>query len=145
LHYALLWSGVSSNTAARLAKHATATAGATRAELAAAASAVAATWRGGQAADIGTALHDYAAALRRFDVEHDLGIYAAGHAALADAGESHGVVYKPCGAGGGDLGIAIATDSAALAGFVALAEQQAFRHLPMAIEVRGLRNDGELL
>jgi phosphomevalonate kinase len=145
LHYALLWSGVSSNTVARLARLAAATAGATRTELATAAGAVATTWHGGQAADISAALRDYAATLRRFDAEHGLGIYAAGHAALADAGESCGVVYKPCGAGGGDLGIAIATDSAALAGFVALAQQQAFRHLPMAIEVRGLRNDGELL
>lgn len=145
LHYALLWSGVGANTVVQLAKLANAAGGATRAELSMAASKVAAVWSGGAAADITNALRAYAVALRRFDAEYGLGIYAAGHGALASAAESCGVVYKPCGAGGGDLGIAIASDAAALKTLVAQAREHGFRHIAMEIETSGLRCDGELL
>jgi phosphomevalonate kinase len=145
LQFALLWSGVSSDTGAQLGKLAAAATGATRAELVAAAGEVASVWGGGRSSDVVDALRVYATVLRRFDVEHGLGIYDAGHAALAVAAESCGVVYKPCGAGGGDLGIVIACDAAAVAACVALAREQGFRHLPMAIAARGLSCDGELL
>jgi phosphomevalonate kinase len=142
LHYALLWSGVSTKTTAQLAKLAAATPGATRAELGSAASLVAAAWPAGRATDIIDALHDYTVALRRFDAEHELGIFDAGHGDLATVAESCGVLYKQSGAGGGDLGIAIATDAVALAAFVVLARDQGFRQLPMAIDASGLRLEG---
>ena len=142
LHYALLWSGVSANTTAQLGKLAAVAAGVSRAELGTAAGAVAAAWSGGQVTPIISALRRYAAALRRFDDEHGLGIYDAGHAGLATAAESCDVVYKPCGAGGGDLGIAVADEVAAIDAFVALARDHGFRQMPMAIEASGLRCEG---
>jgi phosphomevalonate kinase len=142
LHYALLWSGVSANTPAQLHKLAAAARGVTRAELGAVASEVVAAWRGGQVAAIINSLRVYTAALHRFDVEHELGIFAAGHAALVTAAESSGVLYKPCGAGGGDLGIVFATEEAAIDAFVALARNHGFRQVTAAIDASGLRCDG---
>ena len=43
--------------------------------------------------------------LRQFSIDHDLGIFDAGHDELADLAASVDLVYKPCGAGGGDIGI----------------------------------------
>ena len=148
LHYALLWSGVAANTGeqlARLANFGSVAAGTMRAELVAAANDVAKIWSDGQVAEIIAALHAYTAVLRRFDADHELGIFAAGHAELASKADLSGVVYKPCGAGGGDLGIAIASDAAAITAFIATAREQNFKHLRMAIEATGLRCDGERL
>jgi phosphomevalonate kinase len=142
LHYALLWSGVSANTPAQLQKQAAAARGVRRAELGAAAGEVVAAWRGGQVAAIINSLRAYTAALRRFDVEHELGIFAAGHAALGAAAESSGVLYKPCGAGGGDLGIVLATEDAAIDAFLVPARKHGFRRVPAAIDADGLRCDG---
>ncbi|MDH5303168.1 MAG: hypothetical protein OEW64_03630 [Gammaproteobacteria bacterium] len=142
LHYALLWSGVSANTTAQLTRLAATAAGSTRAGLCAAASKVAATWPGGQSTDIIAALHEYAAALRRFDDEHALGIHDAGHAGLAEAAESCGVVYKPCGAGCGDLGIVMASDRAAVDTFASRAQAHGFTRVRMSVDMSGLRRDG---
>ncbi|MEM7216837.1 MAG: hypothetical protein AAF515_00635 [Pseudomonadota bacterium] len=49
----------------------------------------------------------YAAALEAMDRSAGIGIYSAEHRDCQSAAEACGVVYKPCGAGGGDLGIAI--------------------------------------
>lgn len=143
LGYALLWSGVAADTGVKLATLANSGAHASREALVVAASSVATAWRGNSAADIVVALRSYTSALRSFDVDHELGIFHAGHAELADRAASSGIVYKPCGAGGGDLGIAIAEDPAALATFVATAGEYNFKHLRMAIETTGLRLDGD--
>lgn len=142
LHHALLWSGVSANTTTKLARLAAVPPGTTRAELAAAAGKVAAAWPGGRVSEIIAALHAFAVALRRFDTEHALGIHDAGHADLAGLADARGVLYKPCGAGGGDLGIVIASDRAALDAFVSGAQDYGFRQVHMAIEASGLRRDG---
>lgn len=144
LHYALLWSGVSASTAVQLEKLTRATRGGSRAALGAASADVAAAWQSNDAVAIFSTLRAYATVLQHFDDEHALGIYAAGHARLAAAAESCGVVYKPCGAGGGDLGIVIAADAGAIAAFSLLARDHGFRHMAMALEPTGLRCEGEL-
>jgi len=141
MHYALLWSGVSTSTTTKLARLAAVPPGTTRAELAAAAGKVATAWLGGRVSEIIAALHSYAAALRRFDTEHGLGIHDAGHAELAALADACGVLYKPCGAGGGDLGIVIASDEAAVDAFVSGVQDYGFRPVHMAIEANGLRRD----
>jgi phosphomevalonate kinase len=87
-------------------------------------------------------LSEYIATLRRFDLDHKLGIFDAGHAALADIADSLGVVYKPCGAGGGDLGIAISRDESELAAFVDSARQQNFKLMDLTIDATGVVVDG---
>jgi phosphomevalonate kinase len=62
----------------------------------------------------------------------DLGIFGTHHRRLYDLAPE-GVVYKPCGAGGGDFGIACALDPEVLAGFEAAAA--AAGHLPMRMEI----------
>ena len=54
------------------------------------------------------ALDDYADALRRLDRAAGLGIYTAAHRRAESLAKVHKLAYKPCGAGGGDIGAAFA-------------------------------------
>lgn len=142
LHYELLWSGQSSNTGAQLKKFASSKPHPSRAALFIAASEFAKVWRTGQADTIVTALGEYTTALQKFDVGHRLGIFDAGHAALTAKSKASDVVYKPCGAGGGDLGIAIAADESALAAFVGMAASHGFERIDLAIDPLGVAVEG---
>jgi phosphomevalonate kinase len=142
LRYALLWSGVPADTGAQLDKLNSAAAHGSRAELGGSAKAVAAAWKSGDAEQVMNGLSEYIATLRRFDVDHKLGIFDAGHAVLADTADSLELVYKPCGAGGGDLGIAISSDDAELAAFVDIARQQNFKLMDLAIDASGVVANG---
>jgi len=138
LAYALLWSGVAASTDQKLNQLARTGAGQARAELAIASARVAASWGAGSPVEILQELRAYTEALRKFDVDHRLGIFDAGHAELADAAASAGLVYKPCGAGGGDLGIVIANDASDIATFVDVARASNFRQMNMAIDETGI-------
>lgn len=52
----------------------------------------------------------YIEALQQLDHAADLGIYNDAHRQLAQLSGSLGLVYKPCGAGGGDVGMAVGFD-----------------------------------
>ena len=82
--------------------------------------------------------HRFVDVLRQFDVDHDLGIFDAGHRELADAAAERNVVYKPCGAGGGDTGIVFATDKQAIANFTDFAGEGGFQLLDVSLEQRGV-------
>ena len=84
-------------------------------------------------------LADYGAALRALDDAAHLHIYTQPHAILATIATDHGLVYKPCGAGGGDIGIAFGTDGGALASFRAAAEAANFHAPQMEIAPHGVR------
>ncbi len=135
------WSGVPARTADRLAAWSRAGASAERSALACAADDLAAAW--GQEDDEAAlaALATYSTVLAAFDRRHELGIFAAGHGELAAAGEACGVVYKPCGAGGGDVGMAVSVDAPALERFAAAATARGFVELPLAIDLRGAELD----
>lgn len=60
---------------------------------------------------------EYAELLVALGDAMDLQIMSAPHRRLAELGRDCGVVYKSCGAGGGDLGIALTTDPERLAAF----------------------------
>lgn len=64
---------------------------------------------------------DYARELAALGRAAGIDIVSDRHRVLARRAAAHGVVYKPSGAGGGDLGVALATDPAALAAFGAAA------------------------
>lgn len=144
LHYALLWSGRSSDTPAQLSKLAMVKPRASRQALATAAGTVASVWQGGRAAEVVAAVGEFTDSLQRFDVDHALGIFDAGHREMVAAAVSSDVVYKPCGAGGGDLGIAICEDEQALRAFVEAAKRQNFAPLPLSIEASGVEVEGSL-
>ena len=138
LHYALLWSGRSCSTTAQLQKLDGARSSDAVAELVMAAEDVAIAWRSNVVQRILTALQGYADALRHYDDENQLDIFSAGHAALTEQAASSQVVYKPCGAGGGDFGIAVADDSQKLLAFIAVAEAKGFERSDLAIDSAGM-------
>ena len=145
LHYALFWSGIAASTREKLDRLAVADASSSRGELCRIANGVAEAWSNSGSVEILGRLREFVSVLRRFDVDHELGIFDAGHAALADAAESFGVVYKPCGAGGGDIGIAIAADEADIEIFAREASKHNFTRLSLAIDTAGQLRDGEQL
>jgi len=59
----------------------------------------------------------YAAGIGELGAEAGLDIVSAPHRVLAEAGGRLGVVYKSCGAGGGDLGVALDADPDRLRAF----------------------------
>lgn len=138
LHYAVFWSGVAADTRSKLEQLQQQPATVARTALAAAAEQFAVVFREGSGPRIIDELSDYTNALRQFDVESGLGIFDAGHAHLADSAAAHGAVYKPCGAGGGDVGIAVAVAKDSLASFTDLAVTLGFRRLEMNLDLQGV-------
>lgn len=140
LRYRLLWSGKTVSTDAKLMKFAARSRRTADADLkSASTSVVDALERGGSAA-VMTTLSDYARALRHFDETHRIGIYAAGHRKLADLADGvEDLVYKPCGAGGGDIGVAVAPREEALHDFAKTAEAFGFSSLGLTIDPSGVQ------
>ena len=142
LEYALLWSGRPASTSEKLKKFDEARRGG-RSEtsisrLCDASEATALCWSSGETSELLAALHRYNDALMQFDVDHDLGIFNAGHQALADAAAKRSLVYKPCGAGGGDTGIVFATDKEAVAEFTDIAGESGYQLLDVSLEASGV-------
>ncbi len=77
-------------------------------------------------------LASYVEALDALDRAAGLGIFSTAHRRLQHLALDAGVVYKPCGAGGGDVGAAFAPDGTAAARFARLAADNGF--LPLALE-----------
>ncbi len=136
LGYALFWSKVPASTTAKLEHLSQQAPKQSRVALDEAATRTAAAWSAGSAADVIEAMHAYTERLRRFSVDHELGIFDAGHAQLVTA-PGDPVVYKPCGAGGGDVGIALAADAEALALFADRASTAGFERLDIEIDPQG--------
>lgn len=138
LRYAVLWSGRPAGTGHRIEafrksarRHGAATA------LSQAAEEILATWRRGETRAIMDGLSRYVRVLDAFDRDRDLGIFDAGHRELAGMGEGR-VVYKPCGAGGGDIGIAFAPEEDDLDEFVEKARAHGFERLNVVPDSRGV-------
>jgi phosphomevalonate kinase len=83
-------------------------------------------------------LRAYAAALWSFDDIARLGIFSASHRLLTRCAADHGVVYKPCGAGGGDLGLAFALDALAIESFERVAGAAGLMRLPLELDEHGI-------
>jgi len=119
LSYRLLWSGVAADTSEKLSKLAASVSKSSRKRLLNAAESMAVAWRSNDATQVIAEYKDYCEQLHQFSVDHDLGIFDAGHAELWHAAGTEGLIYKPCGAGGGDIGILLGTEDAALDAFIA--------------------------
>ncbi len=143
LAFALLWSGVSASTGIRLKKLDDLESRPSRVALGAAAGRVAASWKRGLPLMILDELRAYTDTLRQFSVDHDLGIFDAGHAELVDAAIAAGVVYKPCGAGGGDVGIVLADDESLIESFIDVAAKKNFTRLYLTIDPSGMQRNRE--
>jgi phosphomevalonate kinase len=110
-----------------------------RAALGVAARRLAKAWREAATAAILDEFRAYTGVLREFSIDHELGIFDAGHADLVAAADSAGLVYKPCGAGGGDLGVVLADSAAAIESFIDDALPRNFQVLNMDVDSCGMR------
>jgi phosphomevalonate kinase len=139
LEVALLWSGRPADTATRLERLSRARRGRESAitALVAAAREVHARWTDGSAAVLAS-LGAYTKALLAFSRACDLGVFDAGHGELTEEAPGRGLVYKPCGAGGGDIGAVFGREIAAVAEFARWAETRGFERLRVAPHADGV-------
>lgn len=92
-------------------------------------------------ADSTTALasfHDYAIALAGLGEASGADIASRGHRALGEIARECGVVYKSCGAGGGDVGVTFSVDDIRLQEFRARALRAGFPLIGMQAAANGL-------
>ncbi len=130
----VLYSGVPASTTAKLDRLAAADRDPSREALAAAAAAAADAWRSGDCDAVLESTAAFVVSLEGFSRAHDLGVFASGHEQLSALAQSQGLVYKPCGAGGGDAGMVLGRDPAALAAFAEAATRDGFRDLSMSFD-----------
>ncbi len=81
----------------------------------------------------------YAAGLARLGAASGLDIVSAGHRVLTAIAQACGVVYKTCGAGGGDIGIALTTDADRLHAFRQRVAQAGLQTLDVQLDPCGLQ------
>lgn len=147
LHFLVLWSGQAASTVARLrrlAAHPGTGAGRGSAlRLQQASAGVLVAWRTGGGAGVLDALQGYCAVLKRFSDDHDLGVFDAGHQELHELANDRGLLYKPCGAGGGDIGIALGIRPADLEDFAGRATGFGFSKLDVMLESCGLAESAD--
>lgn len=97
----------------------------------------------GDAAAFVAALTASAAGLSALAGAASLPIFAGGHERLMAIAQACGVAYKPCGAGGGDIGIAAATDPSRLPAFMHAARSEGYSILAMECDPHGVRVERE--
>ena len=83
-------------------------------------------------------LAQYTQALKRFDDAASLNIFTTQHQTLTDIALNQGLVYKPCGAGGGDVGMVFST-SPDFAAFNANAQKIGAIPLNLEMSSHGVR------
>jgi len=135
----LLWSGQPAQTKTRIRKLGAGDESEKGwSDLTDAANMVASVWASGHSADVLAALSNYTRVLCDFNNHRDLGIFDAGHDELSRLAEDSDVVYKPSGAGGGDIGMVFATDEAVADDFVGKATEKGFTLLSAALDSSGV-------
>lgn len=107
-------------------------------ELTVEATAVAAALQADDAEAMVAGMAAYASGLERLGQSSGIDIICAEHRAVADIAADCGVAYKTCGAGGGDVGVACATDTERLARFAGKVNAAGFYVLDVGIDVDGL-------
>ena len=133
-----LWSGKPARTTAKLKKFQdVAHDSDSMATLRSSAEEIASIWPGGAVDRITDSFRHYVQALRQFDIDHDLGIFDAGHAELAELATNRNIVYKPCGAGGGDIGVVLAADEESVIEFCEQAKKHNYVQLDIEQDAHG--------
>ncbi len=93
----------------------------------------------GGATDFLQAVSEFTDSLRDFAKLTGLPVFTASHARLCEAAKRVGLLYKPIGAGGGDLGMAISADPEKLAWFCAGAKKAGIDPIMQQIDPNGLQ------
>jgi phosphomevalonate kinase len=94
--------------------------------------------RGDDAAAFVASLADYGRGLAALGEAIGAEIVTAEHRQIGEHASKFGVAYKVSGAGGGDLGLACAIESAALAAFVQSVTDRGFRVIKVSLAESGL-------
>lgn len=139
LHTVFVWSGATANTTdhlARLQAWQQRGGGGELSELAALSSELFET------SNLMAGLASYVAGLERLDQAARLGVFSTPHRHLQQLATTAGVVYKPCGAGGGDVGAAFTMDLNTAEHFARLATEAGFLPLKLEIASHGLEVTG---
>ena len=92
-------------------------------------------WREGDETAIIDAMQMLTDRMFELDERAKLGYLAGGHVELRALGAKHGVLVKPCGAGGGDIGIAVSDDADRLAALIAAADEVGFQKMSVTLGV----------
>jgi len=139
LAYRLLWSGEAVSTTGKLDRLAKTIPLPSRDRLITHSRDVTAAWKEDSITRLLSELQRYTQALQEFSIDHELGIFEAGHQELADKAETYPkTVYKPCGAGGGDIGIVLAESLRDIELFTADAVKSGFVPLDIALDAAGV-------
>ena len=93
----------------------------------------------GNAKTLLDALGEYCRVLQRMDRNARIGIYGPGHQSAAAIAMRCGVVYKPCGAGGGDTGVGLAASADAISRFQDGVRKAGLTILPLEIDHDGIQ------
>jgi phosphomevalonate kinase len=133
----LFWSGTPASTGKKLEKISSHGPQPSQDALVYSAKRMAEAWGSGSAQAVLGTCREYIRVLQEFSDDHGLGIFDAGHAELTSLAENAGLVYKPCGAGGGDIGILLADDPHAADAFVAASLPDTFRPLDLQFDPEG--------
>jgi len=118
LSYRVIWTGVAASTRDKLGKLKTGISHPSRARLVGASERIADVWQSGDADRIVKEYRSYTEHLYQFSIDHGLGIFDAGHEEIWRAASEFQLTYKPCGAGGGDVGIVFGIDDTVLDSFM---------------------------
>ncbi|MGI9324973.1 MAG: mevalonate kinase family protein [Pseudomonadales bacterium] len=81
-------------------------------------------------------LEQYIQALREFDQAAQVGVYTPMHAELHNLAQRRRLLYKPCGAGGGDTGIAVSDNADDLVEFTQAAALLPGNHALQPLDLR---------
>jgi len=139
LDYRLIWTGVPASTAGKLEQFHRAGPKPSRDALVSAAAGMVDAWR--SASGVLAELPAYVETLRQFSEDYNLGIFGAGHDKLVASALKAGLVYKPCGAGGGDIGILFGAHGEQLDEFLAGQLQFGCRALESRLEMQGVARE----
>lgn len=139
LRYRFVWTGQPVATTDKLQQFASLSANTPSfAELMDQASRTAGAFRSGEAAEVIVAMRAYTRALRAFDDSSGLEIYGSKHAMISAAAENSGLCYKPCGAGGGDVGVVLYTADDEIEVFERELVNDGVQLLPLSMDPAGL-------
>lgn len=139
LAYRLFWSGEAVSTTGKLDRLAKSISLPSRDRLITHSRNVTAAWKAGSITRLLSELQHYIQALQEFSIDHELGIFEAGHQELAAKAKTYPkTVYKPCGAGGGDIGIVLAESLRDIDRFTADAVSCGFMPLDTSLDSAGV-------
>lgn len=139
LHRCVVFTGVSASTPAHLGRFSAWRRNSNIAPLDALADASDSLFDASSAETFLALLDDYASRLRRLDEAASLNIFTPAHDALQRLASKANLVYKPCGAGGGDIGIAFGASPAAVDDFQQQAAAAGYLPLDMETAQHGIR------